>query len=121
MSKIMPFIDQYNWNEINFPLQKEGWKKFELNNKSIDLNILYIPYNTKEIRHAYVSNHNLKRENEVILLMITDGEKEHHLAVKSLSALLRGIPSNQNGDFHCLNCFHSSRTKNKLKKHRKKC
>ena len=29
----------------------------------------------------------------------------------SLSALLKGISSNHVGDFYCLNCFHSYRTK----------
>ena len=53
--------------------------------------------------------------------MITDGKKWHYLAVKSLSALLRGITSNHDGDFYCLNCFHSYRTKEKLKKHEKVC
>ena len=56
ISKIEPFIDQYIWREINFTSQKEDRKKFELNNESIALNILYISYNTKEIRHAYRSN-----------------------------------------------------------------
>ena len=36
----MPDIDQYNWKEIDFPSHKKDWKKFELNNKSIALNIL---------------------------------------------------------------------------------
>ena len=49
-------------------------KKFESNNKSIALNVSYVPYNTEEIRHAYKSKYNLKRENQVILLMVTDGE-----------------------------------------------
>ena len=31
------------------------------------------------------------RENQVILLIITDAKKLHYLAEKSLSALLRGI------------------------------
>ena len=53
--------------------------------------------------------------------MITDGEKWHYLAVRSLSALFRGITSNNNGDFYCLNCFCSYRTENKLKKHKKVC
>ena len=61
-------------------------------------------YNTKEIRHAYKTKHNLKRESQVILLMITDGKKWHYLAVKSLSPLLRGITSNHVGDFYYLNC-----------------
>ena len=39
------------------------------------LNILYVPYNAEEIRHAYKSKYNLKGENQVIfLMMITDGE-----------------------------------------------
>ena len=53
--------------------------------------------------------------------MITDGTKWRYVAVKSLSALLRGITSNHNGDFYCLNCFHSYSTKEKLKKHEKVC
>ena len=102
-------------------MYKEDWKKFESNNKLIALNILFVPYNTEEIRLAYKSKYNFKRENQVILLMITDGTKWHYLAVKSLPALLRGITSNHNGDFYCLNCFHSYRTENKLKKHEKVC
>ena len=75
-----------------------------------------MPYNTEEIRQAYKSKYNLKRENQVILVMITDGEKWHYLAVKKLSALFRGITGNINGDFNCLNFFRSYTTENKLKK-----
>ena len=53
--------------------------------------------------------------------MITDGKKWHCLAVKSVPALFRGNTSNHNGDFYCLNCFHSCSTKNKLKKHERVC
>ena len=60
--------------------------------------------------------------------MITDGEKWHYTALKSeptedgfnrptksLSRLFRGITSNHDGDFYCLNCLHSFRTDNALK------
>ena len=54
--------------------------------------------------------------------MITDdGNRQYYLAAKSLSALLRGISSSNNGDFYCLNYFHSDRTLNKLKKHERVC
>ena len=53
--------------------------------------------------------------------MITDGKKWHYLAVKNLSALLRGITGNNNGDFYYLNCFRSYTTKNKLEKHKNVC
>ena len=53
--------------------------------------------------------------------MITDGEKWHYLVVQNLSGLFKGITSNHYGDFYCLNCFHSYRTKNKLEAHKKIC
>ena len=53
--------------------------------------------------------------------MITDGEKGNYLAVKKLSALLKGITSSHKVDFYCLNCFHSHNTANKLKKHKNVC
>ena len=54
--------------------------------------------------------------------MITDGKKNwHYLAIKSIPALLRGVTSTHNGDFYCLNCFHSYRTHNALKNHEKLC
>ena len=52
ISKIKPFIDNYNWNDINFPEAKKDWNKFEVNNKNIALNILYVPYNTKKNRNG---------------------------------------------------------------------
>ena len=82
---------------------------------------MYVAKNTEKIRHAYKSKYNLTRENQVILLMITDGEKWHYLAIKNLSALFRGITGNNNGDFYCLNSFQPYTTENKLKKHKKRC
>ena len=84
------------------------------------LNILYVPYKTEEIRQAYISEHNDKRNNQVNFLMITDGTNNlHYLAIKNLSGLLRGITSNHNDDFYCLNCLHSYRTICKLKNMKK--
>ena len=56
------------------------------------------------------------RENQVILLGITNGKKQHHLAGKSAS-----ITQWNNIKSSCLNCFHSYSTKNKLKEHERIC
>ena len=118
ISKIKPFIDQYNWKDIDFPSTSKDWKKFELNNE-IALNILYVPYNTRKIHVAYKSKHNLTCDKQVILLMISNCENWHYLIVKSLPGLLKGIRSNYKEDFYCLNCFCSYRTRNKLEEHKK--
>ena len=81
ISKIKSFIEQCNWREIDFPSASEDWKKFELNNE-IALNILYVPDSTKKIQVAYKLKHNLTREEQVILLMISNGENWHYLVVK---------------------------------------
>ena len=82
---------------------------------------MYFPEGEKTKRHAYKSRHNLTSENQVILLMITDGKKWHYLTIRSLSALLKGITSNHDGDSYCLNCFHSYGTKEALEKYMKVC
>ena len=66
ISKIKPFIDQYNRKDIDFSSHSKDWKKIESNNKSIALNILHVPHNTEKIRHAYKSKYNLNRKNQVI-------------------------------------------------------
>ena len=82
---------------------------------------MYFPHNTTDIEIAYKSKYNLTREKQVTLLMISNGENWHYLTVKDLSRLLRGITSNHDGDFYCLNCLHSYRTKNKLEAHEEIC
>ena len=83
------------------------------------------------MRTACKSKHSNEQENQVILLMITDNEKWHYLALKrehifydekwcnravtSLSRLLRGMTSSRHGDFYCLNCYHSYSTETRLK------
>ena len=90
ISNIKPFIDQYNWEGIDFSSGIKDWKKFERNNKTIALNILYVPFNTKTINLAYKSKYKGKRENQVVLLMITNGkqsdefDKWHYIALKSV-------------------------------------
>ena len=107
----------------------KDWKKFEINNNEIALNILFIPYNTKKINLANKSKYNHKRKNQVVLLMTTNDKKcdevnkWHYIALKSigtadrfncpirsLSRLFRGITSNNSGDFYCLGCFYSFQT-----------
>ena len=121
ISEIRPYNSKYNWEGVHFPAGSKDWEKFEQNNKTIVLNILFVPHNTETIQVAYRSKYNHKRKNQIILLIITDGNKRHYVAVSSLSALLRGKSSNHNGDLYCLNCFNSYTRENKLEEHEEIC
>ena len=74
---------------MNYPSKLDEWKKFEKNNPTIAINILY----TKEkyTLPAYISKHLTQPvKKQSILLMITSEEKEgcHYLTIKKISALL---------------------------------
>ena len=68
-------------------------KRFERNNPAIAANILYTK--GEKILPAYISNHNPTHEKTIILLILSNREKEgwHYLAVKKLSTLLRRVTS----------------------------
>ena len=56
ITKIKPFSNRYNWERITFPSEKNDWKKFDKNNVTITLNVLYAK--KENIYPAYVSKHN---------------------------------------------------------------
>ena len=80
------------------------WEKFEQNNTLIALNVLFVSYNSEEIKLAYKANYN-KHKNQIILLMINNKANNcYYFAVKNFSELysLRWLRSKKkaiiNGD-----------------------
>ena len=63
ISKIKPYISQYNEKDIEFPSNQKDWKKFVQNNKIIAVNILFVLHNTKT-SIAYKSKYNHKHKNQ---------------------------------------------------------
>ena len=96
--------------EIDFSSHQRYWENFEQENTLIALDILFLQYNSEEVKLAYKSIYN-KRKNQVILLMINDEANNfYYFAVKNLSELnslgcLRGKKeaiinnNNNNNDF----------------------
>ena len=120
ISTIKTFIDNLNWENINFPPQEQDYQTFEVNNKSIALNVLErIAENKEKISHLYKSELNKTREKQVTLLIISDNEKQHYVAVKNLNSLLKD--KNKCSKHFCINCFKKFRTRPKLKKHQEDC
>ena len=73
ITKIKSFINKYNCEVVNFPSEKDDWKKFEKNNVRIALNVSYAK--KEKLYTAYVSKSDSNGEKQVILLMISNGEK----------------------------------------------
>ena len=72
---------------IDFSSHNRYWENFEQENNSIAINVLFISHNSEEIKLAYKSSYN-KRKNQVILLMINDeANNYYYFAIKNLSEL----------------------------------
>ena len=54
--------------------KKKYWENFEQKNNSVAVNVLFVSHNSEEIKLAYKSSYN-KRKNQVILLTINDEQK----------------------------------------------
>ena len=54
-------------------------------------NLLFVKNTREEMKQAYISNYDFSQENTAILLVITDEQRWHYLAVKKLSAVLLEI------------------------------
>ena len=76
LPSIKSFVNNFNWEKIEFPVGPKDWEQFERNNKTIALNLLFLPKNSKTITVAYRLEYNHKPKNQVILLMITNGEND---------------------------------------------
>ena len=97
--------------DIDFSSHQRYWENFEQENNSIAINVLFVPYNSEEVKLAYKSSYN-KRKNQVILLIINDeANNYYYFAIKNFSELnslrwLQGIKeamiNNNNNDFQML-------------------
>ena len=57
IGKAKPFIGKYNWDEAKFLSGSKNWEKFETNNKSVDLNVLFaLPSKEEEIKKSKFQN-----------------------------------------------------------------
>ena len=71
--------------DTDFSSHQRYWENFEQENNSIAINVLFVSHNSEEIKLAYKSSYN-KRKNQVILLMINDEANNcYYFAVKNLS------------------------------------
>ena len=83
ITKIQSFIKKHNWKGINFPSEKDDWKKFEKNDRTIALDFLHAK--KAKLCPSYVSKRNSNPGKQVIHVIIPYGEGWYYLALKKLS------------------------------------
>ena len=80
-------IEKFKRVNTDFSSHQKDWERFEQENNSIALNVLFVSHNSEEIKLAYKSSYN-KRKNQVILPMINDEANNcYYFALKNVSEL----------------------------------
>ena len=112
MSNLKEFADNYDWSGLEFPVTIN---KIDIFEKKNDVFVTILALKGPEVYIARKSER--KSSKDVNLLLTTDGECRHYMAIQSLSRLLGSKNSkNAHKQYFCLSClqdFHSELSRDK--------
>ena len=91
ISKLARFKADFDWSGIGFPVSIKDIKKFELKNRIV-INLLAI-----EDRQIYICRKGGNYEHVINLMLITESNRKHYVAIKSLRRLLQSQNTKHNG------------------------
>jgi hypothetical protein len=113
------YINDLNFEGINFPVKIQDIPKFESDNK---INVTVFSYEEQTFYPLYHNNKQFYEMN-IDLLYFGNEEKNHYCWIKNLSRLLNDqLEVNRSKKYFCRRCLnYSARTEDALKKHQKVC
>ena len=94
------FEDDFDWSGIGFPVSFRDIKGFEFRNQIL-INILAI-----EDRQIYICRKGDNYKHTINLMLITENNRKHYVAIKSLSRLLQSQNTkHKEKEYFCTNCL----------------
>ena len=116
ISKFKRFEDDFDWTGIGFPVSFRDIKKFESKNQ-ISVSIL-----AEEYKQIYICRKAENYEHIANLMLITEGNRKHYVAIKSLSRLLSSKNNKHNGtEYFCMNCLQGYSNESSRDEHFRYC
>ena len=116
ISKLRRYENDFDWDGIGFPVSFRDIKRFESRNE-ITINILAV-----EDKKVYICRKDKEYTRSVNLMLITDGNRKHHVAIKSLARLLSSQNSKHKESQHfCTNCLQGFATEISRNEHYAYC
>ena len=112
ISKLRRYEDDFNWCKIKFPASLRDIKKFESRNE-ITINILAF-----EGKQVYICRKGREYNQVANIMLITDRNNKHYVAIKSLRRLLSRQNSKHKESQHfCINCLQGFAEKKSRDEH----
>ena len=116
MSKLKRFKANFDWSGIGFLVSVKDIKKFEFRNQ-ISINLLAI-----EDRQIYICRKGGNYEHIINLMLITENNRKHYVAIKSLNRLLSSQNTKHKGkEYFCMNCLQGFKEESSRDEHLDYC
>ena len=112
ISKLKRFKNSFDWTGVGFPVSFRTIKRFESQNQ-ISINILAV-----EDRQIYICRKGGDYECIANLMLITENNHKHYVAIKSLSRLLSSQNTKRKVKEHfCMNCLQGFKEESSRDEH----
>ena len=116
ISKLRQYENEFDWNEIAYPVSTKNISKFETRNR-IGVNLLAISGRT-----IYICRKGGDYEQKVNLMILEEDRKKHYIAVKSISRLLSSMNNkHKTAQYFCMNCLNGFKTQESRDNHNDYC
>ena len=100
ISKLSKYEDEFDWDGMKFPASTRNIKRFESRNE-ITINMLAF-----EDEKVYICRKGKEYNRVANLMLITNHNNKHYVAIKSLNRLLRSSNTKkEKAQYFCINCL----------------
>ena len=112
ISNLNKFSDNYDWSGLVFPVSFRDISKFEFRNQ-ISINLL-----ATESKEIHICRKGGNYERVINLMIISESNRKHYVAIKSISRLLSSKNTNHKGkEYFCNNCLLGFKEENSRDEH----
>ena len=112
ISKLKRFEKDLDWSGIGFPVSVKDISKFEFRNQ-ISINLSAI-----EGKQIYICRKGGNHERIINLMIISENDRKHYVAIKSLSRLLSSENTKHKGkEYFCNNCLQGFKEESSRDEH----
>ena len=116
ISRLRRYEEDFDWTGIKYPASFRDIKRFESRNE-ITVNILAF-----EGKQVYICKKGKEYDRVANLMLITNNNSKHYVAIKSLSRLLRSSNTkNEKKQHFCINCLQGFNEKKSRDEHTVYC
>ena len=108
-------VDNYDYTGVEFPVSTKHYSRIEAQSK---VNVNVLGYENKHFFPIYISTGG---HEELNLLLLSEGEKQHYVRISNFIRLMRNHTKHNNKKHFCMHCVTGFISEEVLAKHKENC